>query len=48
VDLHTRPLDYAGAVAQRLLQEETPYDILFNFAALEQYAPKSTFIRFSR
>jgi FlaA1/EpsC-like NDP-sugar epimerase len=34
-DLRMWPLDYGGAVTQRLLQEQAPYDMVFNFAALK-------------
>ncbi len=35
VDLRMWPLDYGGAVTQRLLREQPPYEIVFNFAALK-------------
>jgi len=34
-DLRLWPLDYGDPITQRLLNEEEPYDIVFNFAALK-------------
>ncbi len=35
IDLRMWPVDFGGAIAQRLLHEEGPYDIVMNFAALK-------------
>jgi FlaA1/EpsC-like NDP-sugar epimerase len=35
VDFRTFPLDYGGAIAERLLADMRPYDVVLNFAALK-------------
>jgi FlaA1/EpsC-like NDP-sugar epimerase len=35
VDLRLFPIDFGGPVAQRLIRDEAPYDIVLNFAALK-------------
>ena len=34
-DLRTFPIDYGGPIAERLLADADPYDVVFNFAALK-------------
>lgn len=35
IDLRMWPIDYGGPIARRLLEDEAPYDIVLNFAALK-------------
>jgi FlaA1/EpsC-like NDP-sugar epimerase len=35
VDLRMWPVDFGGPIAQRLIEQEAPYDLIFNFAALK-------------
>jgi len=35
IDLRMWPIDYGGPIAQRLIQDEEPYDLVLNFAALK-------------
>ena len=35
IDLRMWPIDYGGPIARRLIEQEAPYDIVLNFAALK-------------
>jgi FlaA1/EpsC-like NDP-sugar epimerase len=35
IDLRMWPIDYGGPIARRLIEDEAPYDIVLNFAALK-------------
>jgi FlaA1/EpsC-like NDP-sugar epimerase len=35
IDLRMWPIDYGGPIARRLIEDEAPYDVVLNFAALK-------------